>query len=63
VLRLGEGRIVFVEEGRSPDGRARFVRRNVEVEEDGGEAVAVVRGLEPGDKVVSSGAILLVGML
>jgi len=63
VLRLGEGRIVFVEDGKSPDGRARFLRRNVEVDDDGGEAVAVVRGLEPGEKVVSGGAILLVGML
>ena len=63
VLRLGEGRVVFVEAGKSPDGRARFIRRNVEVEDDGGDAVAVVRGLEAGEKVVSGGAILLVGML
>jgi len=35
----------------------------VEVEDDGGDAVAVVRGLEAGEKVVSGGAILLVGML
>ena len=63
VLRLGEGRIVFVEDGKSPDGRARFLRRTVEVEDDGGDAVAVLRGLEPGEKVVSGGAILLVGML
>ncbi len=63
VLRLGEGRMVFVEDGKSPDGRTRFVRRNVEVDDDGGEVVAVLKGLAPGDKVVSSGAILLVGML
>jgi multidrug efflux pump subunit AcrA (membrane-fusion protein) len=63
VLRLGEGRIVFVEDGKSPDGRTRFVRRIVEVEDDGGDAVAVVRGIEAGEKVVSGGAILLVGML
>jgi cobalt-zinc-cadmium efflux system membrane fusion protein len=63
VLRLGEGRVVFVEDGKSPDGRARFVRRNVEVDDDGGEAVAVLGGLQPGEKVVSGGAILLVGML
>jgi membrane fusion protein, heavy metal efflux system len=63
VLRLGEGRVVFVEQGRSPDGRIRFVRRSVEVEDDGGDVVAVVRGLEPGEKVASSGAILLLGML
>jgi cobalt-zinc-cadmium efflux system membrane fusion protein len=63
VLRLGEGRIVFVEDGKSPDGRTRFVRRIVEVEDDGGDAVAVVRGIEAAEKVVSGGAILLVGML
>ncbi len=63
VLRLGEGRVVFVEQGKSPDGRTRFVRRGVEVEDDGGDVVAVVRGLEPGDKVASAGAILLLGML
>jgi multidrug efflux pump subunit AcrA (membrane-fusion protein) len=63
VLRVGDGRFVFVEEGKSPDGRTRFVRRNVDVDDDGGDVVAVTRGLEPGEKVVTGGAILLLGML
>jgi cobalt-zinc-cadmium efflux system membrane fusion protein len=63
VLRVGDGRFVFVEEGKSPDGRTRFVRRNVEVDDDGGDVVSVNRGVEPGQKVVTGGAILLLGML
>jgi cobalt-zinc-cadmium efflux system membrane fusion protein len=63
VLRVGDGRFVFVEDGKSPDGRARFVRRNVEVDDDGGDVVAVTHGLEPGRQVVTGGAILLLGML
>ncbi len=63
VLRVGEQRVVFVEDGRAPDGRVRFVRRTVEVEDDGGDRIAVTSGLAPGDRVVTSGAILLLGML
>jgi cobalt-zinc-cadmium efflux system membrane fusion protein len=63
VLRVGDGRFVFVEDVKSPDGRARFVRRNVEVDDDGGDVVAVTHGLEPGQQVVTGGAILLLGML
>jgi cobalt-zinc-cadmium efflux system membrane fusion protein len=63
VLRVGDGRFVFVEEGKSADGRTRFVRRNVEVDDDGGDVVAVTHGLEPGQQVVTGGAILLLGML
>ena len=63
VLRLGENRLVFVADGKAPDGRARFVRRNVDVDDDGGDVVAVTRGLEPGERVVTEGAILLLGML
>jgi cobalt-zinc-cadmium efflux system membrane fusion protein len=63
VLRVGDGRFVFVEDGKSADGRARFVRRNVEVDDDGGDVVAVTHGLEPGQQVVTGGAILLLGML
>jgi cobalt-zinc-cadmium efflux system membrane fusion protein len=63
VLRVGEQRVVFVEDGRAPDGRVRFLRRAVEVEDEGGDRVAVTSGLAPGDRVVTSGAILLLGML
>jgi len=63
VLRLGENRFVFVADGKAPDGRARFVRRIVDVDDDGGDVVAVTRGLESGERVVTEGAILLLGML
>jgi len=63
VLRLGENRFVFVADGKAPDGRARFVRRNVDLDDDGGDVVAVTRGLEPGERIVTEGAILLLGML
>ena len=63
VLRVGDDRVVFVEEGRAPDGRVRFVRRAVQVEDEGGDRVAVASGLQPGDRVVTNGAILLLGML
>ncbi len=63
VLRLGDQMVVFVEAGRTPDGRARFERRSVEVEDTEGDWSAVVRGLKPGERVVTSGGILLVGLL
>ena len=59
LLRLGEYKVVFVEVGES-EGRARFERMPVEVDE--GESspwLEVKHGLEPGQKIVVSGAILL----
>ena len=63
VLRLGDQLVVFVESGRTPDGRIRFERRPVEVEDSGGDWLAVVRGVTPGDRIAMSGGILLVGLL
>jgi len=63
VLRLGDQTVVFVEAGRTPDGRVRFERRSVEVEDSEGDWSAVVSGLKAGDRVVTSGGILLVGLL
>jgi cobalt-zinc-cadmium efflux system membrane fusion protein len=63
LLRLGEQVVVFVAAGKTPTGRDRFVRRPVEVDEDEpGDFVPVIRGLEPNETVVTSGAILLAGM-
>jgi cobalt-zinc-cadmium efflux system membrane fusion protein len=64
LLRLGEATLVFVNKGSLPDGRIRFVRVPVQV--DLGESskwVVVQHGLEAGTSVVTSGAILLSGML
>jgi len=63
LLRLGDQTVVFVDVGRAPDGRVRFERRPVEVDDAEGDWVAVRNGIKPGDRVVTSGAILLVGLL
>jgi cobalt-zinc-cadmium efflux system membrane fusion protein len=64
ILHLGDQTMVFVDLGKSPDGRLRFERRPVAVNEElGGSYVPVVRGIAAGERVVTSGAILLSGML
>jgi cobalt-zinc-cadmium efflux system membrane fusion protein len=64
ILRLGEQTVVFVQTGDAPLGRLRFERRPVKVdEEETGDFVPVAQGLHTGEKVATSGAILLAGML
>jgi cobalt-zinc-cadmium efflux system membrane fusion protein len=64
LLRIGDQTVVFVQNGSTPDGRLRFSRRIVAVNEDeGADYVPIVRGVNRGDQVVTSGAILLSGML
>jgi membrane fusion protein, heavy metal efflux system len=64
LLRIGDQTVVFVETGDAPDGRVKFTRRIVAVNEDeGADYLPIVRGLKSGDQVVTSGAILLSGML
>jgi len=64
ILRLADQTVVFVEQGRSPDGRLRFVRRHVSAGDDEGTSmVPITHGLTAGERVVTSGAILLSGML
>ncbi len=59
LLRLGEYKVVFIEVGKSP-GAVRFERVPVEVDEAGsGPLLHVTHGLEAGQEVVVSGAILL----
>jgi cobalt-zinc-cadmium efflux system membrane fusion protein len=63
LLRLGEYKVVFTQVGES-DGQVRFVRAPVDVDE--GESspwLEVKHGLEPGQKIVVNGAILLSSML
>src|SRR5262249_16680897 len=63
MLRLGDQTVVFVERGGAPGGQIRFERRPVAVDEDeGGDFLPVTHGLDRGDKIVTSGAILLAGM-
>ncbi len=64
LLRIGDQTVVFVETGNAPDGRVKFSRRIVAVnEEEGTDYLPIVRGVNRGDEVVTSGAILLSGML
>lgn len=64
ILRLGDQTVVFVKVGTTPDGRVRFERRPVVVNEElGGEFLPVQNGLQAGDEVVVKGAILLSGMV
>ena len=56
--------MVFVEVGKTSDGRLRFERRPVVVNEElGSEYLPVLRNLARGERIVVSGAILLSGML
>jgi cobalt-zinc-cadmium efflux system membrane fusion protein len=64
LLRLGESTIVFVNVGKAPDGRERFMRMPVGVDEgEGSNWLVVQHGLEVGQKVVTNGAILLAATL
>lgn len=62
VVRLGEQMVAFVDKGPSPSGGERYERRVVGVDEsEAGDLVPVTHGLQRGEKVVSSGAIILSG--
>jgi cobalt-zinc-cadmium efflux system membrane fusion protein len=64
ILHLGDQTMAFIDLGKAPDGRLRFERRPVSVNEElGGDFLPVVRGISAGERVVTSGAILLSGML
>ncbi len=64
LLHFGEQTMVFVQKGPTEDGRLSFVRRPVAVDEDrGGDFLPVTHGLAQGELVVTSGAVLLLGML
>jgi cobalt-zinc-cadmium efflux system membrane fusion protein len=70
VIRLGEQTITFVERGTTADGRLRFARVQVTVDEGEGSHWLPVSHpadagvvLESGMQVVTSGTVLLSGML
>lgn len=64
ILRVSDQTVVFVKVGTSTDGRERFVRRVVAVDETvSGPYVPVIRGVAVGEQVVGAGGILLLGML
>jgi cobalt-zinc-cadmium efflux system membrane fusion protein len=64
ILHMGDQTIAFVDLGTSSNGRLRFERRPVSVNEElGGSYLPILRGISAGERVVTSGAILLSGML
>jgi len=64
LLRLGDQNVVFVEVGKTPEGLLKFERRPIAVdEEEGGDFLPVTHGLNDGERVVTSGGILLLGMI
>jgi cobalt-zinc-cadmium efflux system membrane fusion protein len=63
LLRVGEATMVFVDRG-AQDGKRVFERRQVVADEGrSGGMVAVSAGLSPGERVVSKGAVFLLGLL
>lgn len=64
ILRIGDSTIVFIADGNAPDGRRRFIRKVVAVDDDEGtDFVPIVHGLGVGEQIVTAGTILLSGML
>src|SRR5262249_53517458 len=64
LVHLGDQTIVFVSTGVSSDGRMKYMRVPVDVDEgESGAWVVVNHGLQPGQVIVTSGALLLSGML
>ena len=63
VLHAGEERVVFVQTGTTENGLLKFQRRRVVLEESEHDPVPIRSGLQAGDAVVVSGALLLSGML
>ena len=61
VLRSGDRQAVYVEDGKTDDGRMRFRERWIELGEADGGWVGIRSGLSPGERVVVSGSILLSG--
>jgi cobalt-zinc-cadmium efflux system membrane fusion protein len=64
VMRQGEQTIVFKQIEKASDGRLRFERVPVAVDEaEGGDWLPLTHGVSEGDRIVTSGGILLLGML
>lgn len=64
VLRQGDQTVVLVHTGATPDGSLKLERRPVQVDDEGSDgSLEIIHGLQEGDEVVTSGAILVLGML
>jgi cobalt-zinc-cadmium efflux system membrane fusion protein len=63
LLHLADERVVLVDLGQTENGLVRFQQRRVQVESDDVDPVVVTSGLERGQVIVSSGTLLVSGML
>ena len=63
VLRQGEQTWVFTQLGRTEHGMVRFTRKQVQLDDAGGDLLPVLSGLARGETVVTAGAIQLSGIL
>jgi cobalt-zinc-cadmium efflux system membrane fusion protein len=63
LLHVGDQTVVLVQTGRTENGLLRFQQRRVQVEADDADPAVVVSGLSAGERVVTSGSLLLSGML
>ena len=62
LIRIGEQTAVFVEKGKSPDGRHVFAKVPVTVDEaEGGKWLPLTKGPDRGSRIVTEGTILLAG--
>jgi membrane fusion protein, heavy metal efflux system len=62
IIRVGDQMVAYVDRGKAPNGAERFERRAVTIDEAGGaQYVPILSGLRAGDRVVTSGALLLSG--
>jgi hypothetical protein len=60
LVRLGDQSFVFAHAGPAPDGRERFERRHVIVDDAiPGDWAALQHGLSAGDEIVERGALML----
>ena len=61
VVRSGDRQVVYVVDGKAPDGRMRFKERAVTLGDADDGWVGIASGLVSGERVVVSGSILLSG--
>lgn len=63
VVRVADDMVAYVDLGRAPGGGERFEKRSVAVDEaEAAQYVPVIAGLSAGERVVSSGALILSGV-
>lgn len=64
LFRMGDATVVFVRAGKTADGRLRFSLRPIQTDDEGGSGpVAVLKGLNAGEEVVTGGTVLVAGKL